>query len=262
MSATTVELRVARAIARWNLRSSWRKRSSWRRKSSLGGELALALDRAAASRRSRRRWRAPPRAAPRAARAGGAPRARPRPRSTRISWRERTARAGPAREPTKMPPDWPRRTSSTPASASALIASRRVGRLIRIWAASSRSEGRRSPMCRSPRLDLLGDLLDGLLEGPASRDGLERALQTGASIGGASPARAGSCAARRRPARAPGARRPRAACESSAPAVAIARVEAVHRARRSARSSPGPRSPYHSRATWISPPQLARKSGT
>ena len=34
MSCTTVELRVARAIARWNLRSSWRNRSSFSRKSS------------------------------------------------------------------------------------------------------------------------------------------------------------------------------------------------------------------------------------
>src|SRR5215208_3059896 len=51
-----------------------------------------------------------------------------------------------------MPPDWPRRTSSTPASTSVLTASRSVGRLIRMMPASSRSDGRRSPTCRSPDL--------------------------------------------------------------------------------------------------------------
>jgi hypothetical protein len=51
-----------------------------------------------------------------------------------------------------MPPDWPRRTSSTPASTSVFTASRSVGLLIRMSAASSRSDGRRSPVCRSPDL--------------------------------------------------------------------------------------------------------------
>ena len=44
ISETTVELRVACAIARWNLRSSWRKRSSWREHVVARGQLALALD--------------------------------------------------------------------------------------------------------------------------------------------------------------------------------------------------------------------------
>ena len=50
-----------------------------------------------------------------------------------------------------MPPAEPARTASTPASASTRTASRSVARLICIAAASSRSEGRRSPGASSPR---------------------------------------------------------------------------------------------------------------
>ena len=44
MSCTTVELRVARAIARWNFRSSWRNRSSCCEEVVRRRERALALD--------------------------------------------------------------------------------------------------------------------------------------------------------------------------------------------------------------------------
>ena len=58
--------------------------------------------------------------------------------------------AGRSSEATEVPPLGPRRTLSTPASASTLTASRTVGRLICIAAASSRSEGSRSPSPSSP----------------------------------------------------------------------------------------------------------------
>src|ERR671918_206187 len=148
---TIVALRVARASARWNLRSSWRKRSSWLRKSSLAASSRWrSIVRAIAAKSSSVAWTAASWATRGSSRrrASSTPAISPK----RISWRLRSSSRGISSDATKIPPDCPRRTSSTPASVRTLIASRRVGRLIRIWAASSRSDGSRSPVCRSPAL--------------------------------------------------------------------------------------------------------------
>ena len=134
------------------------------------------------SPRSRPRSRAPRRAAPRAARAGGAPRARRPPRSRGSPGGSAAGRAGPARRRRRCPPDWPRRTSSTPASTSILTASRSVGRLMRMMPGELALGGQPVAHVQVAGLDPLGDLLDRLLEGTARRDGLERALQTSLRI--------------------------------------------------------------------------------
>ena len=172
---------MARASARWNFRSSWRKRSSWRRKSSL----------AASSR-----WRSIVSAI-----------------AAKSSSLACTAASCATRGSSS------RRASSTPgdlAEADLLAAAQQLARhqlgghedAARLAAAHLEharlgqhldrlAQGRAAdPHLRGQLalggqavadvqvagLDLLGDLLDGLLEGPARRDGLERALQTGASI--------------------------------------------------------------------------------
>ena len=66
-----------------------------------------------------------------------------------------------------MPPDWPRRTSSTPASTSVFTASRRVGRLIRMMRRELALGRQAVAHVQVAGLDPLGDLLDGLLEGTA-----------------------------------------------------------------------------------------------
>jgi hypothetical protein len=149
ISETIVELPVARAMTRWNLRSSWRKRSSWRRKSAFAASSRLR------SIVARIAWKSASLACAAASSATrGSSRRRasstPATSETRISQLVRSRSRGTSSERTKIPPLWPRRTSSTPASASTLTASRSVGRLIRICAASSRSDGSRSPTWRSP----------------------------------------------------------------------------------------------------------------
>ena len=151
ISWTTVEFRVARAIARWNFRSSWRKRSSCLRKSSSAASSRLRSISAAMTAKSSSLACT---AASCATRGSSSRRASSTPATslTRIAWRLRSRSRGTSSDAMKMPPDWPRRTSSTPASTSVFTASRSVGRLIRMIAASSRSDGRRSPTCRSPAL--------------------------------------------------------------------------------------------------------------
>ena len=138
-----------------------------------GGQLALALDRPGHRRRSRRRWRGPRPAEPPAARAAGAPRAPRRSRRSGSPVGCAAARAGTSSAATKIPPDWPRRTSSTPASVRVLIASRSVGPADPHLGGQLALGGQPVAGVQVAGLDLLGDLLDGLLEGPASRDGLE-----------------------------------------------------------------------------------------
>jgi hypothetical protein len=103
-------------------------------------------------------------------------------------------------------------------------------------------------------LDLLGDLLHGFLEGAASRDRLKRAHCRGdhrsATARLATSTRSSAC---------------RSATSTGVPpsvaAVAIASSSLSIACSMRARSTSGP-PPDHSQATWISPPQLARKSGT
>src|SRR5829696_1151346 len=144
ISCTTVELRVARAIARWNLRSFSRKSSAFAsaRLRSISADIAAKSSSLACTAAS---W---------ATRGSSRRRASSTPATslTRIAWRLLSRSRGTSSDATKMPPDCPRRTARTPASARTFTASRRVGRLIRIWAASSRSDGSRSPTCRSPAL--------------------------------------------------------------------------------------------------------------
>src|ERR671915_95349 len=138
---TIVALRVARARARWNLRSSCRKRSSWLRKSSLAASSRWrSIVRAIAAKSSSVAWTAASWATRGSSRrrASSTPAISPK----RISWRLRSSSRGISSDATKIPPDCPRRTSSTPASVSALIASRRVGRL----------HGARDPLLLAPPL--------------------------------------------------------------------------------------------------------------
>ena len=151
ISDTTVELRVARAIVRWNFRSSWRKRSSCSRKSSSAASSRLrSIVSCIAAKSSSLACTA----ASWATRGSSSRRASSTPATspTRISERVRSSSRGTSSLATKMPPLWPRSTSSTPASARTFTASRSVGLLMRMREASSRSEGRRSPTCRSPDL--------------------------------------------------------------------------------------------------------------
>src|SRR3954451_7731973 len=68
----------------------------------------------------------------------------------RILERWRTSSTGTTSVATNIPPPGPRRTVSRPASTSTAIASRSVGRLISICAASARSPGSLSPTRSSP----------------------------------------------------------------------------------------------------------------
>src|SRR4051794_12610832 len=68
----------------------------------------------------------------------------------RMLERWRTSSTGTTSVATNIPPPGPRRTVSSPASTSTAIASRSVGRLISICAASARSPGSLSPTRSSP----------------------------------------------------------------------------------------------------------------